>query len=235
MMRMTCFSDLSELAGRVRLGCFVRAVSLAAMVGSAGLMTGAIADARAGEAQAQAVWPEITRTEPVRKRLEVRTTFRYREIFFDPPVLVKKVDAPLGFDGAPETLLISHISAMKNLDYDWWLSTFDEPSRKKIEREDAAAGRTRDDRIREWEANMQDASVTMERWLDTGEAVFLTYKARQVGDAAAETDGTNETAAEIPVAIRLYEGRWAATLDYEDHPVLMYFDEASSVVERVIR
>lgn len=186
----------------------------------------------AAPATAQDVtWPEIATTEPEKKSLVVRSRYHYREMSYDPAVTVQKAAAPLENNGHPETLLISHVSAMKNLDHDWWLATWDTESQAKIAARDVAEGRTPAMRIEEW-AGMQEWGVTLERWIETGQYIIVTYKVWPTGEAATSGEAT---ARELPLALKLFEGRWAATLDLEDDPVFLYFNAGSSEIERVIR
>jgi len=207
--------------------------------GGTTVLLGAVAIAIvAGAATAQETsdpWPEVNLTEPENKRFEVRNRYHYRERIYDPEVLVKTVDAPLEHDGHPETIAISHISAMKNLDYEWWLGTFDADSQEMIKARDAAAGRTIEDRVSTWQSGIKQAGVTLVRWIETGQQIIVTYRLSPVGTDGADGDGNAARTSEVPLALHLSEGRWTVTLDLEEDPVFLFFDSPSSVVERVIR
>jgi len=212
-----------------------RSVRRTGVAATLAVLVAGLAVGTAGAQETSGAWPEVNLTEPEKKRLEVRNRYNYRERMYEPEVLVKSVDAPLESDGHPETIAISHISAMKNLDYEWWLDTFDAESQEKITARDAAAGRSIDDRLAEWESGIKDAGVTLVRWIETGQYVLVTYRLHPIGTGASEGDAAPVENSEIPLALHLSEGGWAVTLDLEEDPVFLFFDSPSSVVERVVR
>jgi len=174
----------------------------------------------------------FTRSEPEKKRFVLTVNYPYRERVYDPPVLLKKQAVKPEDVFAVEDLLRSYISAMKNLDFDWWLDTWMEDERSTVLKRMAAAGKTRDDVIAEWKKNIVGASVTMERWIITRTYIILTYKIKK-----QDTEDKNKytSSKEIPVVFKIANLRWNVTNKLENDPVVLYFDAKKSRIERVIR
>lgn len=186
-----------------------------------GLLTGCIATA----GHAADPWPDLTTTPPVDKRFTVTSHHEYRDNRYDPPAMVIPLTArPDGYNN-PEEVLIGQISAMKALDYDWWLSTWDAESQDLIraaEPNDAA----RAARIERWRAALVPARVELTHFIETARGVVIRFR---LLPAPAGED------AEQARAFSLDGTGWHADLRRQDDPVTRYGGTGESRIETVVR
>lgn len=171
------------------------------------------------------IWPKIGMTEPKERKFTITKHYWYREQMYDPPVNIEFLQESPAFHSGPEALLISQISAMKALNYDWWLNTWDSVSKLKIIDRVTKLDKSKEVWRNQWQNKFEDKKVLMVRWIETGTYVILTYK----------LVASNNEQKESAVVFKLDEGKWVATLDLEDDPVLRYFGEKNSLIKRVIR
>ncbi len=176
---------------------------------------------------------KFERTAPEQKRFVLTVNYPYRERVYDPPVLVKKLRVkPEGRQMIAENILISHISAMKNLDFDWWLDTWTAAERPAILKQLEAAGKTKEDLLEEWKNTISKSSVLIKRWIIARKYIILTY-------TTSIQDPNNKskviTSKEIPVTFKFSDLRWNITQELENDPVVLYFNAGTSRIERVIR
>lgn len=171
-------------------------------------------------------WPKITTTKPEKKEFSSTQHYRYRERMYDPPVKVNLLqEAPQSYSG-PEAVLIAQISAMRRLDFDWWFNTWDEVSKKKIVERGQGTDKSKDVWLKKWKEEFSTAEAVLLRWIETREYVIVTYQLPSISSSKQK---------EIPAAFKLANGRWSATLDLENDPVLLYFGEGKARIERVVR
>lgn len=180
---------------------------------------------KANSNQVTTKWPKIILTNAVEKEFRMVNNYQYRERMYDPPVEVMFLSAePENYSG-PEAVFLSQMSAMKALDYNWWLNTWDSVSRKKIIETDQKLNRSIDTILKEWKKRFTSNRVEYVRWIESGKYVILTYKITPFKGKQKE----------YPLVFKLWEGRWAATMDLEEDPVLLYFGENKGRIERIIR
>jgi len=166
---------------------------------------------------------------PESKELTVTERFHYIERVFAPQVALPRVSDPPESVNMPEQGLISQFSSIDALDYDWWLSTWDDDSQKKLLERDVAAGKTKKDWQQQWQTKAGKMNVVLTRWIMSGQYVILAYTLSTSDQKAAGT--LPETA----MAFKQWKGSWKATLDLESDPVLLHFADTKNRFERVVR
>lgn len=170
-------------------------------------------------------WPEVRMSAAVEKEFTVVEHYHYRERRYDPPIPVATLAAaPESYLG-PEEVLAGMLSAMKKLDYDWWLNTWDAESRQLILRRDEAMGVTREARLETWAQKVGQTNATLVRWAETGQHVILTYRRH-----TAEGEGKEQ-----PVAVKLSDTGWTATLELAEDPVFRHLISGERRIERKVR
>ncbi len=166
---------------------------------------------------------------PESKELTVTERYHYIERVYAPQVALPRVSDPPETVNMPEQALISQISSIDALDYDWWVSTWDDESQKKLLERDVAAGRTKKDWQQQWQVKAGKMNVVLTRWIMSGQYVILAYTL-----STADQKGAG-TLPETVMAFKQWKGSWKATLDLEGDPVLLHFADTKNRFERVVR
>lgn len=169
--------------------------------------------------------PRIKAQKPEDKTFTVIKHYQYRERVYSPPVKVIFLDRDPKTYSGPEAVLVSQLSAMRNLDFDWYLSTWDNVSKNKILEQEKVKGKSRSLMLKQWKDDFNTKEVILLRWIETGEYVVVTYKILSAGGKERE----------IPTVFRLSDGHWTATLELENDPVLLYFGDKKTRIEKVVR
>jgi hypothetical protein len=188
----------------------------------------AIAGVLAGGATmvAQARYPV---SNPASKEFVFTGRYHYIERDYAPPVVIPRVsEAPKSVQTAEEALM-SQFSAVDALDYDWWLSTFDDAAQKQILPESANADLAKKNWLQEWQPKAGKLNVRLTRWMISGQYVILAYT---LSTADQKVTGTLP---EYATAFRLWNGNWRETMDLQGDPVLLHFADTKTRFERVVR
>ncbi|HEY6251806.1 MAG TPA: hypothetical protein VI685_17750 [Candidatus Angelobacter sp.] len=107
---------------------------------------------------------------------------------------------------SPESAMIARGAAMRQLDYEGWLTTWDELSKSLMEQRAKEHHQELSAVIDQWKGILEAGKMTMVRRIQTGPYVILTY--RIVDDA-----GKDIGQIELPSVFHLVEGRWLGTQD----------------------
>ena len=166
----------------------------------------------------------------VDKVVEVRQFF-YRTMAYEPMVRVRPVaKADAGYD-TPEAAAISSISAMLAGDLTWFRSTWDDAARALMENNDRDAGRSADYWPNLWRERLSDKQMHLTHRIETGTYVLIAYRASPV-------DATNTDPAQsfdLITVLHEVDGRWVATQELMEDPVLHYWDKPGYQVEKMGR
>lgn len=153
------------------------------------------------------VWPTNSTTKPVDKTLTIVNIYRYKEMSISPPVMIDPILKNEQRYGTPEEAMISRVSAMMALDYEWWLNTWDPASRILFQEKERASDRTKDYWIQWWKDSFRFTRFTLIRHIETGPYVILTYR-------MMSKDGKDVgRGLELPVVFRNEHGHWLVTAD----------------------
>jgi len=183
-------------------------------------------------------WPTFDRSAPLKREFTAVKHYNFTTRNFSPAVIVEQLAEPIENDKLlyPEQTVRSHISAMRAGDYDWWLSTMDSGAREKLQQADIAKNFI-EKRKAQWAAVFKGASVTMERWIETGRYLIITVRLTSRNSQSATGGGI-----EIPIVMSVQEGTWLVTANLKtDDPVYKFFnhpdlaEQDSVVIERTIR
>ena len=181
--------------------------------------------------------PQMSPTQS--KEFTLISHYHYIERAYTPPQVISRVqEDPRVPPNFAEEELISQISAIDLLDFDWWLNTWDGPSQQKIQERMTAEKTTDKDWKAQWSPKAGKMRVSLTRWLLTGEYVILVYTISPEESMPAPPAKQKQQAtvvSEVATAFHLWNGRWHATLDLEADPVMLHFTDSKSEFERVIR
>ncbi len=172
---------------------------------------------------------DYPRSSPQSKEYSFTGRYHYVERDYAPAVVIPRVpQAPATVQSAEEAL-ISQFSAVDQLDYDWWLSTWDDAAQKKFAEREPKAAEAKKSFQQQWEGKAGKLNVKLTRWMISGPYVILAYTL-----STADQKGTT-TLPETATAFRLWNGNWRATLDLEGDPILLHFADTKTRFERVVR
>lgn len=184
---------------------------LVALVAVALAATGAIS----AEMPPEWVWPMHETAEPEEGVLTLVTHYPYSERRYETPILVERpVPEVARRQGTPEEAMISRVSAMMAGEYEAWLDTWDEASRRLTIANNEAEGRTSDYFLQWWEDTFRFARIALVRRIETGPYVVVTYR---LLTPSGEDAGNG---VEFPAVFREVDGRWLATLDLRADPLV---------------
>jgi hypothetical protein len=168
-----------------------------------------LADRAYSEAWPRPSFPASDR-EP--KQFTVEYVYRYVQSDYKPPVTLPVVRHSEAQTDTPEHTLIAAISAVKTLDYDWWLSLWDVKSqaifreRATTDKQDAAFWKAF------WQANFPGKAVTLESRIELVFDIMLEFR---VGTTVNGKGGGLQ-----PIVLRREDGHWALTLELSKEPFL---------------
>lgn len=160
------------------------------------------------------VWPMYKTGNPVEKQMTVVDVYNYREIMYDPPIVVNLVSKKERHNGTPEEAMISRVSAMMTLDFEWWLETWDSTSRKEILENDRKAGRTKEYWIQWWKDSFGFARIMLIRRIESGPYVILTYR---LTNEQGKDVGRN---IEYPSVFHSINKKWYSTVELASDPLI---------------
>jgi hypothetical protein len=172
---------------------------------------------------------EFPRSSPQSKEYSFTGRYHYVERAYAPAVVIPRVSSSPSLMQSAEEALTSQFSAVDALDYDWWLSTWDDAAQKKFAEREPKAADAKKQWQQQWEGKAGKLNVKLTRWMISGPYVILAYTL-----STADQKGSS-TLPETATAFRIWNGNWRATLDLEGDPVLLHFADAKTRFERVVR
>jgi len=170
------------------------------------------------EAQAQS---SSARTGPVLSaprghelHTEDGSVYPYIERTYEPPHVLPLVSTPPDESelNSPEAVVSSLGSALRNLDWEWYQSLWDEPSRKYTEKMFAAAKYAPAQRVAKWRENYFGKEMHITRRIDMEGYALVSI---------APTDGDQDMWSRVPplTTRRDPSGRWWLSHDLRAHPI----------------
>lgn len=144
----------------------------------------------------------------------LRYSYVYEERQFVPSYPIEPLSRNQWELGSPESAMIVRASAMKQLDYEGWRTTWDEASKAEMEKQVKDHGRELSDLVDQWRGVLAAGRMAMVRRVQTGQYVILTYR---IVDATGRDLGQIE----LPSVFHLVDGRWLGTQDLSSDVLLL--------------
>jgi hypothetical protein len=163
--------------------------------------------------------PSFPATDREKKQFTVEFVYRYVQSDYTPAVVVPQIKHAEAQTDTPEHTFVSYISALKTLDYDWWLSLWDTKSQKIFrdeaanEKHDAAYWKSL------WQTYFPGKQVTLESRIETVNDVMLEFR---VGPQVPGKSGGLQ-----PIVMHREEGRWVLTLELSNYPFLPWMGQST--------
>lgn len=156
----------------------------------------------------QWVWSTYEAESPVEQSVVITEVFHYTESVYKPGELLKAVSKKQKANSGPEEAFISRMSAIVAGDYDWWLETWDESSRKLVLEKNKASGHDKKFWLEQWKEQFSNRKIVPVRKIETGkDYVIITYK-------IFTEDGKEASSGfELPSILKRINGKWYSTLD----------------------
>jgi hypothetical protein len=156
--------------------------------------------------------------------------YTYDERLFAPPFVIAAVSPMARTFASPEATMIARASAMKDLDYDAWLATWDEHAKAEMEQRAKQSGRKLNDVVDQWRGIMKAGRIMMVRRIQTGQFVVLTYR-------VVDSTGKDISQLELPSVFHLVGDQWLGTQELSSDELLLESPWVSEVahVERTVR
>ena len=144
---------------------------------------------------------------------------------YKPAIEVKPVRREDASYDTPEMAAIAGISAMVARDFDWFRSTWDKPSQTILAERDAQMKQDASFWIATWERGFANRRIELTARIETGVYVLIAYR------LVAET----EKPIELTIVLKSTGGRWLATQELSQDPVLAYWRTPEVRPKRVVR
>ena len=164
--------------------------------------------------KAEAATPNLGTPRGLELHTEDGKVFPYIERAYDPPHVLPLKKHRLGPEEltSPEAVVTSLASALRNLDWEWYQSLWDEPSRKLTDTMFANAGYTPAQRVAEWREAYVGKDLHITRRIDMEGYALISI---------APTDGNPNVWAALPPLStkRSASGRWWLTHELRSHPI----------------
>ena len=130
----------------------------------------------------------------------------------------------------PEQATIALISAMASQDFDWFRSVWDPAGIKAMEERDKEVNHDPSFWKQTWARVLENKRVELTTRIETGDYVLIAYRLVAVDASQPATD-----AMEFTTPLRRNNGRWFATQELAEDPVLTYWKTPDVRPRRTMR
>ncbi len=163
--------------------------------------------------------PSFPATDRQKKQFTVEYVYRYVQSDYTPAVVVPQVRHSEAQADTPEHTFVAFISAVKTLDYDWWLSLWDTKSQQLFR--DEATTKKQDAAYWKgvWQTYFPGKAITLESRIETVNDVMLEFR---IGPVVPGRSGGLQ-----PAVMRREGGRWVLTRELGEYPFLPWMGESA--------
>ncbi len=192
-------------------------------------------------ARAQVIPPPIfTTTSPVKNRVVMENIYNFTERTYIPPVTLNSVaNRGESIHDLPENAVISHISAAINLDYKWWLGTWDPKSQELIHQFENGNRPERPEAYwrKRWEIGYKNKRIFFISRIETGDYVIIGLQIMDKEKLRTGEIKPNANGPQLPVVLKQFGDRWLATQELQSDPILFYWStvKKQTVFQNVVR
>lgn len=182
-------------------------------------------------AAAQHATEPMFRTEaPVQQKVVAEYQYFFTVSRYSSPVPVAITTRDKASYASPEQATMALVSAMATQDFEWFRSVWDAASVKVLEERDKTTNQDAAFWKNAWARGFANTRVELTTRIETGEYVLIAY--RLVPANATTREGA---ATELVTALKADKGRWFATQELADDPVLAYWKTPDIRFKRTIR
>ncbi len=178
--------------------------------------------------------PAYATAAPAEGKVVVEEHYPFTVKRYSPAVEVKPVSRESASYDTPEAAAVSGISAMFAKDFGWFRSTWDQASNALMDERDKAMKRGPEFWMAAWEKAFKNRKALLTERVETGDYVFILYKLVDEAKRAVAGDAPNQDI-ELITVLKLQDGKWLATQEMAQDPVLLYWKRPEVKLKRVMR
>jgi hypothetical protein len=156
------------------------------------------------------VWPKpsFPSSDREKKQFTVEYVYRYAQSDYKPAVAIPQITHAQSQTDTPEHTFIAFISALKSLDYDWWLSLWDTRSQQMFREEAVSKKQDAAYYKAQWQHQFGGLPVTLYSRVETVQDIMLEYR---IG-----VQKPGQPTPLYPAPMRNESGRWLLTRELGD-------------------
>ena len=175
--------------------------------------------------------PIYNTKHPVMDKVVSEELYTFAIRTYDPPVRIKPVKQNDASYDVPEQAAIAQISAMLAKDFSWFRNTWTKESKIIMENDDKKNNFNKDFWVNAWAKAFRDKDVDLLNYIETGEYVIISYRFVSKNKIA----DSSEKDMELDTVLKREDGKWLATQELAQDPVLLYWRSPETRVKRVKR
>jgi len=174
--------------------------------------------------------PMFRTAPPVQQKVVAEYHYFFTVNRYTSPVPVAITTRDKASYSSPERATIALISAMATQDFEWFRSVWDAASIKVLDERDKKGNQDAAFWKNAWARAFANARVELTTRIETGDYVLIAYRLVPANATAPQSDN-----GELVTALKADKGRWFATQELADDPVLTYWKTPDVRVKRTIR
>lgn len=178
--------------------------------------------------------PLFTTTPPIAKKVVVEDQYHFTIRQYSPAVKVKLITRDKASYDSPEAAAISAISAMASKDFEWFRSTWDRSSIEIMDKQDKALNHSAEFWVGAWGKAFENRKVELTARIETGDYILIAYKLVKEF-AHSDPPDTSGKEIELVTVLKFQEGKWLATQELSQDPVLLYWKTPEVRPKRIVR
>lgn len=169
----------------------------------------------------------IQTEEGVKDKVVVELTYKFISYRYEPPYPITYLQrGEEGKYNSPIDTITTYFSAMRNGDYNLFMSCWDEVSKIEVQKMDKEAGREPQFWIDKWEKWIGGRDLYIDYRVNTGSYILLKYRL---------TDNKQEKISTNTIAFKKEGEHWFVTSELSADPVLVYWDKELKKIGRDVR
>lgn len=174
----------------------------------------------------------VYKTTPPKKQQIITENFYFFTVrSYDPPIKITPIHQQAESSySTPEEAVLSLLSAMLRKDYESWLLSWNETSRKEMQESDRTAKRSPRFWTQKWEENLQGKTAELVARVETGQYVIIEYRLVPLKTVAPPTEGFVGK-----IALKAEQGKWLATQELSSDPVFLNWKNPQQKMQFLIR
>lgn len=181
--------------------------------------------------------------DPIHRRIIVETAYYYEEVVYEVPQRIATDSKERGALSrrTPEDAARAVFLSMQELNFELWLSTWDEKTRQEILEEakkpqdalkTALIWRSKEEWIEAWKRIVQPNTVYLTRRATTPDFVLLAFEIRSSQNAPGKELGSDVIMTDH-IVFKKVGDQWLQTREFSNHPVNLLWRSGNPVLRQI--